>query len=299
MDTGVALVSAYLRFNGYISLPEQPILIGEGRPWRYRTATDLDVLAVRFPHAAVVVPRDGGGRANDSSDDLKVAPDRLLDLQEGTVDVLLAEVKEGRPRLNDGLRDPVVLQAALSRLDAGFDDPMDGIARGLIERGETRTEAGGRRWRFRLVAFGDGAPVMDCGPFRAIPLRHTALFLMRCMAEHPKVWRDAQFGDTVLDLLHLLDKLGLGLRWVDRQRGEAGDGQARDAGGETRGVDSGEEAPGARGDTPGGDGEPRGAAGETRGVSGQPGGAGGVPSGADRVAEGADPAVESEPDPRR
>src|SRR5690606_6296795 len=61
MDTAVALVGAYLRFNGYISLPEQPILVGQGRPWRYHTATDLDILAVRFPHAAVIVPRDGGG----------------------------------------------------------------------------------------------------------------------------------------------------------------------------------------------------------------------------------------------
>ncbi|HEX7119526.1 MAG TPA: hypothetical protein VF212_12100 [Longimicrobiales bacterium] len=220
MDTAVALIGAYLRFNGYISIPEQPILVGEGRPWRYHTATDLDILAVRFPHAAVIVPRDGGGPPWEN-DDLRLDVDPVLDLQEGTVDVLVAEVKEGRPRLNDALRDPTVLLAALSRLDAGFDDPLERIIRALIDNGEARSEAGGRRWRFRLVAFGDGEPVAEGGPFRAIPLRHAAMFLMRTMAEHRQVWKDAQFGDTVLNFFHLLDKLGLGIRRVERQEVEA------------------------------------------------------------------------------
>ncbi|HEX7120191.1 MAG TPA: hypothetical protein VF212_15460 [Longimicrobiales bacterium] len=219
MDTAVALVGAYLRFNGYVSIPEQPILVGEGRPWRYHTATDLDMLAVRFPHAAVIVPRDGGGPPW-RDDDLRLTADPLLDLQDGVVDVLVAEVKEGRPRLNDALREPTVLMAALRRLDAGFDDPLERTIRALIDRGEARTAAGGRRWRFRLVAFGDGEPVAEGGPFHSIPLRHAALFLMRTMAEHRQVWRDAQFGDSVLDLIHLLDKLGLGLRWVEGQRGK-------------------------------------------------------------------------------
>ena len=42
-----------------------------------------------------------------------------------------------------------------------------------------------------------------------IPLRHVALFLLGSMVSHRQMWRDVQFGDPVLDLLHLLDKLGL------------------------------------------------------------------------------------------
>lgn len=223
MDTAVALVGAYLRFNGYISLPEQPILVGEGRPWRYYTATDLDLLAVRLPNAAVVVPRDDGAGGEDDQD-LRIDPDPVLDLHDGTVDVLVAEVKEGRPRLNDALRSPRVLEAALRRLDAGFDESFDRIVGRLIRDGETTCTAGGYRWRFRLVAFGDGEAVTEGGPFRAISLRHAARFLIRCMAEHRRVWRDAQFGDTVLDLLHLLDKIGLGEAWMvsqDRRRASA------------------------------------------------------------------------------
>lgn len=217
MDTAVALVGAYLRINGYISVPEQPILVGEGRPWRYHTATDLDILAVRFPRAAVVVPRANGGDPPWLDQDLELAIDPILELHDDTVDVLVAEVKEGRPRLNDALREPMVLLAALRRLDAGFDEPMPRIVERLIHKGEAVSAAGGRRWRFRLVAFGDGDPISEGGPFRVIPLRHVALYLIRCMAEHHQVWRDAQFGDAMLDLLHLLDKLGLGLRRLDAQ----------------------------------------------------------------------------------
>lgn len=236
MDTAVALVGAYLRFNGYISVPEQPILVGEGRPWRYHTATDLDLLAVRFPRAAVVVPRVNGGSSSPGQD-LEIAIDPILDLHDDTVDVLIAEVKEGRPRLNDALRDPTVLLAALRRLDAGFDEPMSRIVDRLIRHGEAVAEAGGRRWRFRLVAFGDGAPLAEGGPFRVFPLRHVALYLIRCMAEHHQVWRDAQFGDSVLDLLHLLDKLGLGLKWInDQEEVPASDASATVEGGEGPGA---------------------------------------------------------------
>lgn len=170
----------------------------------------------------------GMGVSGRGAWDLEIAVDPMLDLLPGTVDVLVAEVKEGRPRLNEALRDPTVLQAALRRLDAGFDESLDGIVARLIEAGEAVTESGGRRWRFRLAAFGDGDIRVDEGAYRVFPLRHVALYLIRCMSEHHKVWRDAQFGDTVLDLLHLLDKLGLGLRRIDDEHAkvEGGEGMA-------------------------------------------------------------------------
>ena len=209
MDTAVALVGAYLRLNGYVAIPEEPILIGEGRPYRYRTATDVDILAVRFPRAAVVVPRDSGRAPAGEDEDLKLGTDPRLDLEPGTVDVLVIEVKEGRPRLNPALRDPAVLIAALRRLDPGFDEPLERCVDRLILHGEARCKASGQPWRFRLVAFGDGEPQREGGPFTVIPLRHVALFLLRSMVSNRQMWRDVQFGDPVLDLLHLLDKLGL------------------------------------------------------------------------------------------
>jgi hypothetical protein len=55
MDTAVALIETYLGVNGYFTVTEYPI-IETARSGGYRTVTDLDVLAVRFPGAGVVIP---------------------------------------------------------------------------------------------------------------------------------------------------------------------------------------------------------------------------------------------------
>lgn len=213
MNTCVALVGAYLRFNGYVTVPEQPVLVGEGKPYRYHTATDVDILAVRFPKAAVVVPRASGS----IDDDLHLDIDPTLDLEEDTVDVLVGEVKSGRPRLNDGLREFAVLYATLRRVDPGFDHPLQETIERLIRHGEARTEAAGKRWRFRLVAFGEGQATPEGGPFTVVQLRHVAAFLMNCMRQHQQIWKDAQFGDPVLDILHLFDKMGFVWQLTSRE----------------------------------------------------------------------------------
>ena len=41
-----------------------------------------------------------------------------------------------------------------------------------------------------------------------VQMRHVAAFLVKTLNEHNQVWKDAQFGDPVLDLLHFFDKLG-------------------------------------------------------------------------------------------
>ena len=78
----------------------------------------------------------------------------------------------------------------------------------LIRHGEAQCKSAGKRWRFRLVAFGEGQPAPDGGPYKVIQMRHVAKFIIRTIGEHHEVWKDAQFGDPVLDLLHFLDKLG-------------------------------------------------------------------------------------------
>jgi hypothetical protein len=212
LNTCVALVGAYLRFNGYITVPEQPVLVGEGKPYRYHTATDVDILAVRFPNAAVVVPREYGS----IEDDLHLEIDDVLELHEDTVDVLIGEVKSGRPRLNEGLRDASVLYATIRRVDPGFDVPVEDTIQKLIRRGEAECKASGKKWRFRLVAFGEGQPALEGGPYMVVQMRHVAAFLMQTMREHHQVWKDAQFGDPVLDLLHHFDKMGFTWKLSER-----------------------------------------------------------------------------------
>ena len=216
MNTCVALVGAYLRFNGYVTVPEQPVLIGQGKPYRYHTATDVDILAVRFPNAAVVVPREYGA----VEDDLHLDIDPILELHDDAVDVLIGEVKSGRPRLNEGLRDKDVLYATLRRVDPGFDDPIHDTIERLIRHGEAQCKSAGKRWRFRLVAFGEGSPALEGGPYMVVQMRHVAAFLTSTMREHHQVWKDAQFGDPVLDLLHLFDKMGF--TWNSPERDAEG-----------------------------------------------------------------------------
>ena len=48
MDHAVSLVQAYLQLNGYFTSAEYPIIAGAGRNG-FRTLTDIDILAFRFP----------------------------------------------------------------------------------------------------------------------------------------------------------------------------------------------------------------------------------------------------------
>ncbi|NIA02602.1 MAG: hypothetical protein GWO88_00070 [Planctomycetia bacterium] len=48
MDHAVGLVEAYLQINGYFTVAEYPVIESFGKN-HYGIATDLDILAFRFP----------------------------------------------------------------------------------------------------------------------------------------------------------------------------------------------------------------------------------------------------------
>lgn len=50
MDHAVALVEAYLQINGYFTVAEYPVIESFGKQ-HYGVATDMDMLAFRFPGA--------------------------------------------------------------------------------------------------------------------------------------------------------------------------------------------------------------------------------------------------------
>ncbi len=54
MDHAVSIVEAYLQINGYFTVAEFPVIesLASGQ---YETATDLDILAIRFPGAGRLV----------------------------------------------------------------------------------------------------------------------------------------------------------------------------------------------------------------------------------------------------
>src|SRR5437763_16812646 len=69
MDHAVALVQAYLQLNGYFTSAEYPIIAAAGRNG-FRTLTDIDVLAFRFPSGLPSLAATGKRtpRALDMSD---------------------------------------------------------------------------------------------------------------------------------------------------------------------------------------------------------------------------------------
>ena len=59
MDNAVALVRTYLQLNGYFTITECPVMeTASGE--HFRSVTDIDVLALRFPGAGEVVLRHRG-----------------------------------------------------------------------------------------------------------------------------------------------------------------------------------------------------------------------------------------------
>lgn len=115
MDHAVALVEAYLQINGYFTVAEYPVIESFGKK-HYGVATDLDILAFRFPGAGRLVPGHGGKEM--------FASDMALGIDGDTADMLIGEVKEGHAELNRNARNPEVLRTVLARFGCC---PLNGV----------------------------------------------------------------------------------------------------------------------------------------------------------------------------
>lgn len=135
MDTAVSLVETYLRINGYFTVTEFPV-VELPRGSDYRMATDLDVLALRFPTARRVVPGD------ESDAGRMFVLDPVLGAQAEDVDMIVGEVKESQAEFNPaGLR-PEVLGAVLARFGCCPPDRSDSLVRGLLAEGRAKSPRG-------------------------------------------------------------------------------------------------------------------------------------------------------------
>jgi len=196
MDHAVALVEAYLQLNGYFTSAEYPILARAGRNGA-QMITDIDILAFRFPSGLPTVTRRKAPRGLDVSDldpDLGVRPD--------TVDMVIGEVKEGRVGINNGIRDPEVLRAVISRLgDAAGEEQR--IIDDLLDTGAAMLESG---YAVRLIAFGAFPPGEPVPPCRIISLGHVLEYLQRYVRRHWSMLRHLQFKDPAFGFLMTLEK---------------------------------------------------------------------------------------------
>jgi hypothetical protein len=203
MDNAVGVVQAYLRINGYFTVAEYPI-VERTESGAYRSVTDLDVLAVRFPRAREVVPHE---HAHGWAPGPSFSPDPALGPFDDGIDMIIGEVKEGRAELNRAARDPEVLAAALTRFGCCGHHDVREVVQKLHNQGRATTSPG---HRIRLIAFGTTPGESPDTRFQTIYLGHVLEFIRSYLHRHWEVFQHAQFKDPVLSLLMLCEKAGAG-----------------------------------------------------------------------------------------
>ena len=215
MDISVGLVQTYLRVNGYFTVAEFPIVeSGSGRTATsdLRTATDLDIIAFRFPRAGHLIPAAGSERARDrelaSIDPVLCAP-----AEQG--DMLIGEVKEGLAELNEAATDPAVLRAALARFGCCTREEAELVTRALIRRGRATLP---NKHTVRLVAFGSTVPPgsgRSSTFVHCISLGHIIDFLREHIRAHWHVLKASGSKDPALGWLLIEEKAARGQPQTD------------------------------------------------------------------------------------
>lgn len=220
MNTSVGLVESYLRLNGYFTVTEyqvqHPIA---GQPGQYETATDLDILALRLPGAADTVLRHAQRPGEDRCEVL-LADDPALAAARDVPDILIGEVKEGAAELNRRLKTPEVLHAALRRAGCCPEAHIAAAADGLLQQGEiTLRPSHGITCRVRLAAFCGVVEPSSAPQVLTVTLEHILRFIEKRLTAYRPMLRSAQFGDPILGLLKLMDKLHVDLTFKGTGRG--------------------------------------------------------------------------------
>jgi hypothetical protein len=199
MDIAVNLVESYLRLNGYLTVSE--VEIQERAPdGTFRAVTDIDVMAVRFPGDVFV------GDPHHGPDTRVLAlSDPVLQLEDGQIDVIVGEVKQGEATLNPGMRRHASLHGMLRRVEWLFDAPLSDLVDDLARREICIVPArGGGTVRTRLVAFGRAPD----STLHVITHTHIVETMLRFFEGHDEAFRPVQFRDPAPAMLSLLLKTG-------------------------------------------------------------------------------------------
>lgn len=206
MDNAVALVQAFLRLHGYLTVTEFPVMRA-CRGGGYECLTDLDILAFRFGGS------DGhgghGGEVGAMAHPHEKDANALLGIAAGVPDMIIGEVKEGRAELNDAATKHRILTAALERFGCDPRDEIDGMVRELLRRGRVDSRRG---HAVRLVAFGampPGEPDRRC---HVVLLGDLVAHIRADMRRHWAAWQASASKDPAFGMLLTLEKAERGRR---------------------------------------------------------------------------------------
>lgn len=202
MDIAVNLVEHYLRLNGYLTLSEFEIQ-QRSRHGTWETATDVDIVAVRFPGDVLISDAHG-----EQESRLLTIEDAGLLLEPRTVDVIIGEVKQGDAVFNASLTTHAVLHTVLRRFAWLYGEDLEDVVTALQETGlHVGAACQGGRIRTRLVAFGR-SPATG---LHTISLSHIIETSMGYLRDFADILRGAQFKEPAPAFLHLLAKAGFGV----------------------------------------------------------------------------------------
>ena len=116
--------------------------------------------------------------------------------------MIVGEVKEGPARPNRALRDPAVLEEALTQFGC-----CTSRRRRSWRSGCSTTDAG---HAIRVEMFGDARPEAGQGPWHTVAKARLVQFLQHYLREQWPVLCHAQVRDQAFALLALLENRGLG-----------------------------------------------------------------------------------------
>ena len=137
--------------------------------------------------------------------DVLLGQDPALECDSWRTEVLIAEVKRGKARINEGYYDRDVLRFALRRTGCCPTEMLESHAARLAERGVVETTtAGGHLCRIRIASFAGEPAVLGRGVL-SLGLEHCVAFIRERLARYEEQLRSAYFRDPVLNLLGLVD----------------------------------------------------------------------------------------------
>jgi len=200
MDTAVGVVKAYLELCGYFVLAELPVRGAEDGG--YRDVTDLDIVAVRFPHPPLALPR-----RVSSPLEVFLGVDPALQVYEEGVDVIVGEVKEGRARLNPSLRRAETLAFALRRVGCCPEPQIPEEVQAILRAGRQEMAMPRQvQCQVRIVVFGGSGESGERG-VQTILLAHCWQFIEEKLQRAREVIAGGHFKDPVLGFFMLHDKI--------------------------------------------------------------------------------------------
>jgi hypothetical protein len=209
MDIAVNLVENYLRLTGYMTLSEFEVQRRD-KKGRYKTVTDIDIMAIRFPGYIYV-----GDPHKKTECEMLLIDDPVLELEDDMIDVIVGEVKQGQAELNPGIKDHGVLHSMLRRVEWLYNGDINTVIEGLQREGKhVAASRGDGRIRTRLVAFGRSR----YSNLNTVALSHMVSTLLGFFEEHEDAFRPIQFREPAPAFLSLLLKAGFDVNKEGRGR---------------------------------------------------------------------------------